>query len=98
MLTTAVHAMQKIYPETVLFKNSVINDEIKLSMMNLFGDRLEQGVLELFGEINKPKEAKMEANESFSSILVIKKPAGFRNTKPMQLGILKQPESPKAHL
>ena len=94
MLTTAIHAMLKIYPETVLFKNQVINDEIKLSMMNLFGDRLEQGVLELFGEIVKPKEAKMEANESFSSILVIKKPTGLRG-KPMQLGIMKTPDSPK---
>jgi hypothetical protein len=97
MLTTAVHAMQKIYPETVLFKNQVISDEIKLSMMNLFGDRLEQGVLDLFGEIQKPKEPKLDANtESFSSIMVIKKPAGLR-AKPMQLGILKAPDSPKKH-
>lgn len=51
----------------------------------------------MFGEIVKPKEAKMEANESFSSILVIKKPNGLR-VKPMQLGILKHPDSPKKHI
>lgn len=49
--------MQKIYPETVLFKNQVIADEIKLSMMNLFGDKLEQGVIDQFGEIKTKKQA-----------------------------------------
>jgi hypothetical protein len=46
MLQTSIQCMQKIYPEIVLFKNQIINEEIKLAMMNLFGERLEQGVLE----------------------------------------------------
>jgi len=44
MLSTAVQSMQKIFPETSFFGNQIINDEIKLAMMNLFGDYLEQGV------------------------------------------------------
>jgi hypothetical protein len=50
MLSTAIQSMQKIFPETSFFGNQIINDEIKLAMMNLFGDFLEQGVLKIFGE------------------------------------------------
>lgn len=51
MLSTAIQSMQKIFPETSFFGNQIINDEIKLSMMNLFGDHLEHGVKEIFGEV-----------------------------------------------
>jgi len=48
-------------------------------MMNLFGDKLEQGVLEQFGEI-KPHHASVnKAGEAiFSEILVMKKPTSLR--------------------
>lgn len=46
--------------------------------MNLFGDKLEQGVLEQFGEV-KPHQTGSRAtnNENFSEIMVIKKATGL---------------------
>ena len=107
MLQTSIQSMQKIYPETVLFKNQVINDEIKLSMMNLFGDKLEQGVIEQFGEV-KPMSKEQKGGSEFSEVMVIKKPGGLgaglagRQENLMKLGAIhsqpaqKQEASPKS--
>jgi hypothetical protein len=45
MLQTAIQSLQKVFSQTVLFKNETIMDEIKVQMLKLFGERLEQTML-----------------------------------------------------
>jgi hypothetical protein len=77
MLQTAIQAMQKIYPESVLFKNTMISDEIRFAMVRLFGTKLEERVLEIFGEV---KGSSKQANQSeiIGEMMVMRKPSAFR--------------------
>lgn len=45
MHQTALQSLQKVFTNTALFKNEIIMDEIKVSMLKLFGDKLEAAVL-----------------------------------------------------
>ena len=77
MLQTAIQPMQKIYPESVLFKNTMISDEIRFAMVRLFGTKLEERVLEIFGEV---KGSSKQANQSeiIGEMMVMRKPSAFR--------------------
>jgi hypothetical protein len=88
MLQTAIQSMQKIYPESVLFRKETITDEIKLSMMNMFGDTLERGVLEQFGEVKKQQVQNQMANEGFTDILM-KKKSGFGSASSASSNLMK---------
>ena len=57
MLRTSLQALSKVFPTVSFFKNNQVQSEIKETMMNLFRDRLEQGVAEMYGT-NEPIEEK----------------------------------------
>lgn len=49
MLQTAIQSLQKVFSQTGLFKNEIIMDEIKVQMLKLFGERLEQAMQQSSG-------------------------------------------------
>lgn len=49
MLRTSLQALSKVYPSVSFFKNQNVQNEIKETMMNLFRDKLEQGVADMYG-------------------------------------------------
>ena len=56
MLRTSLQALSKVFPTVNFFKNQNVQSEIKETMMNLFREKLEQGVAEMHG-LNDNKES-----------------------------------------
>ena len=56
MLRTSLQALSKVFPTVNFFKNQNVQSEIKETMMNLFREKLEQGVAEMHG-LNDIKES-----------------------------------------
>lgn len=49
MLRTSLQSLAKVFPTVSFFKIQSVHNEIKETIMNVFRDRLEQGVAELQG-------------------------------------------------
>ena len=49
MMRTSLQALSKVFPSVSFFKNQQVQSEIKETMLNLFRDKLEQGVADMYG-------------------------------------------------
>jgi len=68
MLRTCLQALSKVFPSVGFFRNQTVQNEIKETMVNVFKDRLEQGVAEMYGlnDPSKPTVSQVEKQEGSS--------------------------------
>ena len=96
MLRTSLQALSKVFPSVSFFKNQTVQSEIKENMMNLFREKLEQGVAEMHGlgeaqakEDQKVQDVDMNEASNFLGFMQAQKsgPLGSSQSSPSFMNI-----------